>query len=185
MSEQDTTNTDNADRDLLDDLKRGQRGSSRAHDDAVLAKAAAAADDIARRDAARPEPTAAPRRFPWLLAAAAVAAVVLVPMLIVDVDDGLRNPGVAVEPAQAATLTSPPARFSWPTVPGANRYTLVLRDAGAGEVWRSAPVGDPEFSPDASLRGILTAGGSFIWTVEAATPGATTELGPFQFTVTE
>lgn len=177
--------SDNSDRDLLDELKRSQGGSSRAHDSAVLAKAAAAAEDIAGRNASKSS-TAPARGFAWLLpAAAALAAVLLVPLFIVDDNDTLRNPAAAVTPAQAETLASAPVLLRWPAVPGADRYVVILRDAGATEVWRSAAVTDPELSPDASALDILEAGGTFIWTVEATTPGATTELGPFQFTVTE
>lgn len=185
MNEQNDTNTDNADRDLLDELKRGQRGSSRAHDNAVLAKAAAAAEDITQRSSTNKTDAAPPRRFAWMLAAAAIAAVMVVPMLIIENDDTLRGQDANVLPVHTAQLSSPPTNFRWTAVPGADRYTLVLRDAGADEVWRSAAVRNPELSPDPSAQGVLSAGGTFIWTIEATTPGATTELGPYQFTVEE
>lgn len=185
MNERNDMETDETDRDLLDELKRSQRGSSRAHDDAVLATAKATAEDIAGRDDSRSQTTTA-RRHTWLMpAAAALAAVMLVPMLIDNNDDTLRNPVATVAPAQSATLAGAPARFRWPAVPGADRYIVILRDAGASEVWRSATVLTPELSPDSSAMNMLAAGGTFIWTVEAQTPGATTELGPFQFTVAE
>ena len=140
--------------------------------------AADAADEISSRS---PRTRSGPPV--WLLpAAAALAAVLLVPVFLPEPADTLRSTQAAVQPAPNARLEEAPDSFEWPFVSGARSYEVVLRDAGATEVWRSGDVsGERVAAGDA--RALMDAGGTFLWTVEATTPGGTTELGPYQFTI--
>ena len=165
-----------------DDIRRGliEPGvsTSAAHDESVLARAQVAAGEISAR---RPRS----RRPVWLLpAAAALAAVLLVPLFVGEPGDALRGPQDVVTPAHNAQLAAAPAHFEWPFVPGATAYEVVLRDAGAAEVWRSGETTAQRVATD-EVRGLTADGGTFLWTVEVTVPGGTTELGPYQFTIAE
>lgn len=184
MNDNSDSNEARNDEAIRQELARSNSGSSKDHDDAVLARAALVAKDIAERRQAPPVKRSRPGRFLWLASAAAVLAAVLVmPMLWIEGDDGLRRPNVLVVPGQGAQLGDVPEQFEWPYVPGADSYILVLRNAGAEVLWRSASVSEQRLEIDGTSRLLLETGGTYIWTVEASTPSAVVELGPFQFSV--
>lgn len=158
-------------------------GSSRAHDERVLAAAREAAHDIVRRRRKRP----AGWRPLWLAPAAALALALLAVPLIIE-DDGepaldpsvVRGPAQAVTPADESELAAPPQRFAWPAVAGATAYRVIVHDAAARPVWGSGAVEatELELAPGALT---LEPGATYLWTVEAAAGESRIELGPWRF----
>jgi hypothetical protein len=185
--------TTTKDRDALSDEARLRQAladmnsdPSSAHDDAVLTRARAVADEIsAARGAARG------RSPDWTrtlgLAAAVAVAVIGLSWLLPGGDrnasDSLRGAAdAAVYPEPGASVASAPAELRWSAQPGAQHYRVTLRDASAAVVWQSAETAHPrvELGPAPEL----TAGGTYFWTVSVA-GAAAGELGPFMFRIAE
>jgi hypothetical protein len=99
-------------------------------------------------------------------------------------DDALRSVEANIEqlvsPLGTATLPAPPTNFRWPKQEGATSYRVVLRNASADVIWRSAAVADTQVALDDPVRATLQPQ-TYYWTIEVTSVGAARKLGPFWF----
>lgn len=127
----------------------------------------------------------------WLQGAGIAAALVLAvsvwalaPRLMTPPDERVvRSQDTNVSPPNGAEIAKPPEILRWPSQAGASSYRVKVRDAAANVIW-SAESGDAsqiEVPQDLSDR--LSAGGTFLWTVEATFGGSVDELGPYSFEI--
>ncbi len=168
-------------------MGEGEPAARRALADHVVSCAACAADFRLLRELHREASPAAPRdrrptRRAWLAgaAAAALGAVVLVPLLLREGGDRVRGTEGQTRPADGAMLGEPPATLSWPAQPGATGYRLKLFRGDASPLWQTE-VTDASASLPAEVRLGMRAGGSWYWTVEADGPVQRRRQGPFWF----
>jgi hypothetical protein len=132
----------------------------------------------ASRDAAAGRPS----RRVWLAAAAAaLAAVALLPLLLREPADQVRGTANEVRPADGAVLERAPEVLAWPAEPGARAYRVRLFQADATPLWDSGEVAGPPVRLPAEQLAGMRAGGSWYWTVEALGPVQRRRLGPFWF----
>jgi hypothetical protein len=123
-----------------------------------------------------------PSRRVWLAAAAAaLAAVALVPLLLRAPADRVRGTADDVRPADGAVLEKAPEALAWPPEPGARAYRVRLFQADASPLWDSGEVTGPPVRLPAEHQGGMRAGGSWYWTVEALGPVQRRRMGPFWF----
>jgi hypothetical protein len=133
------------------------------------------------REASRQGAAPRPSRRAWIAAAAAaLAAVLLTPLVLRERPDGVRGTAVATVPADGAVLATPPAALEWPAEPGARGYHVKLHRADASLLWETDSAAPPAALPPA-VRDGMRAGDSWYWTVEAAGPVQRRRLGPFWF----
>ncbi|MGH9318734.1 MAG: hypothetical protein ACRD3V_02450, partial [Vicinamibacteria bacterium] len=127
----------------------------------------------------------------WVLAAAAVLLLVLLPLVLwragdIPGDATRGDPALDVQPAPNAELAASPRELVWPAEPGATGYRVRLFDARAETIWESGRTDEPrvELPPDA-IRSIEAAGegAAFVWSVEVEGASARDRLGPFWFRV--
>jgi hypothetical protein len=180
--------TGEQDRDLRDLIGSSDVRTSRTHDETVLA----AAREVARSRRRVEVESRDVRTRPWrraipvsLAAGLAVLVFALYPrMQQHSEDDTLRSVEAGLEqfvtPAEAATLHAPPVEFRWPKQAGATSYRVVLRNASADVIWRSAAVPDPEVKIDDTVRSTLQPQ-TYYWTVEVEGTETARRLGPFWF----
>ena len=157
------------------------------HDDAVLARARAAADEIASGRRSAPKARAPDWALPLGLAAAVAIAVIGLSWVLPGSDGGgdeLRGTSAAatVFPEPGAALAAAPTELRWSAQPGARQYRVTLRDASAAIVWQSAATRDPRVELGAPPP--LQAGGTYFWAVSVEGAVAADELGPFMFQIT-
>jgi hypothetical protein len=181
-------------------LQQSTVHSSAEHDAAVLHAAEQAANEIAARQQTTGRKPVAARTTPawvrwtliWLVPAAAVIAfVALIPGGLWGppsqpglADDPVRGAAGGIEPAHQSIWPEPPGRFQWPAVAEARGYRLIVRDAAAEPVWQSDLLERTDYRlAGEGLQRTLRSGGTFLWTVEAQTPGGIVELGPYWFRV--
>ena len=162
--------------------------TSAAHDDAVLSRARAVADEIAAGDARGPQ---ARRSLEWArplgLAAAVAIAIIGLSWILPGVERGdsdqLRGVEAgAVVPQPGAVIDTAPAELRWSAQPGARQYRVTLRDASAAVVWQSSESAVPHEPMDSAS---LHAGSTYFWTVSIAGAAAPSELGPFMFQIAD
>jgi hypothetical protein len=133
------------------------------------------------------------RGRPWLLAAAAVLAMILLPLFLWlpgdRVEDRTRGEtSLDVTPAPESSLPSPPRELSWPAEPGASGYRVRLFDDRAEPLWESARIVEPRIQlPGEAIEAMAAAGAgaAFVWIVEVEGASYEDRLGPFWFRVGE
>ncbi len=177
---------------LRDALARRSETTSDSHDSAVLLAAQDAGRDIRGRRGGTETTSAG-----WMRWArpAAVAAVLVVGFYIVF-DTSIAPPTVPdttvrgigaeeVTPVHRSTLSELPERFQWPAQAGATGYRVVLRDANASPVWSTDSLTENSIALPGDLDDQLTAGATYLWTVEIEGASIESDLGPFWFRVAE
>jgi hypothetical protein len=160
--------------------------TSPAHDEIVLARARAAADEIATGV----NQVAKRHSFDWArplgLAAAVAIAIIGLSWVLPETDrqepDRLRGAEQgAVFPQTGGVVAQAPAELRWSALAGATQYQVTLRDASATVVWQSAATTQPQVQLDPPAG--LQAGATYFWTVRVEGTGAPRELGPFMFEI--
>jgi hypothetical protein len=96
--------------------------------------------------------------------------------------DGVRGADDGVLPAPDGELAATPTRLAWPPQAGATGYRVVIFDARAERLWKSALLGSAELDLPPEARTLLRSG-TYLWLVEVEGQAARRELGPYRFTV--
>ena len=149
-----------------------------AHDQTVMAHA----------EALLQGPRRSTNRLPLALAAAAVIAVPFAAIVMTgaptgyDANEPLRSEVRDIVPAPGATLFEAPRALSWPATAGARDYQVVILDAEANAVWRSASTAATTLQLPAEVAADLPSG-TVIWRVEPRGAGRPATLGPYDFTL--
>lgn len=185
---------DDTERVLSEKLRFGTRRPTHAHDQTVLDAAKKAAEKIRAKkpggdSAGGGSGTATSRR--WFVPAALVASLVVgvAGLLSLQIRPGTDLTTVStrngtsgeVTPGHQTTLTTAPSEFHWPSNAMARSYQLTLLDSSAEVLWTSEEVGSNHVVLPDAVRGRLTGGSTYLWTVEVQSGGASTKLGPFWF----
>ncbi len=129
-------------------------------------------------------------RLRWFaLAAAAVIALAGAGALILlrseRRDDAFRGTAVApasVEPAEGATLASPPSALHWPAQRDAEGYRVKLFASSGDAVWDADAGNLDRIAVPEAVRSRLQPG-RYFWTVEVRLPLERQRLGPYPFTI--
>jgi hypothetical protein len=152
-----------------------------------------AAEVRALREVAAWSGTARPehRRYSSSLAAAAVAAVVLLPFFAfvtsrdmspeTAIVRGTEPENARILPSDGEVLDTPPAAFRWSAVDGAREYRVQLLDGEGSLLWTSPPRRDPIAPLPQEIRQRLGPGKTYLWRVEILLDGDRRTTPTYEF----